>query len=216
MDATDTPTEFYISPSYKRSDWSNLNISCDLEPTAKWNTATAILKDRLCGRFLNPAQTLIDNDPESPGRASSGFAIMALCFLVAETIQGFREGVTNHTRKSTGLCINFFKQWSAFGECLSEDQGVEELAKKLYQNGRCALLHSAATDELLIGRQGPMISFETGGIIRVNRTIFHQKLLEELDSYLDLLKAPDQNNLRQNFITKMNYICGVVPEQAAQ
>ena len=77
-----------------------------------WDT----LAEQITARrhFYREAQlvqdALIDLDRERP-KASCGFAILAIDFLVMETLQGFREGVSEHFGQSRNLIVNFLKAW---------------------------------------------------------------------------------------------------------
>ncbi|PDS70446.1 hypothetical protein [Rhizobium sp. L43] len=86
-----------ISPKYTVAFWRGLELDPDNPKQEEWLKAVDVLRDRIQGRFIKPAQTLIDVD-KSNHQQTYGFAILALDCLVLETIQGFREGMTNHTR----------------------------------------------------------------------------------------------------------------------
>ena len=195
-----------ISPNYHVGDWTNLKLEGKDQREEDWCKAVKILKDRLEGRFLKPAQALIDAEAGHE-KGTFGFAILALDFLVIETIQGFREGLTDHQGQSSRLFTNFLAGWAEFLACVPDVSKRKEKANDLYRNGRCALHHSGQTDNLRVGRSGAMIEFCGDGSIAVNRTEFHAGLSREFDRYLKKLKSGGSRRLRTNFKKKMDAIC---------
>lgn len=203
-----------ISSKHRVSTWTAINLTLECNK-ASWVTATSILKDRICSRFLKPANDLIVLSEDNPAKkeeqaleAPYGFAILALDFLVAETIQGFREGEVDHTGKSTKLCTSFFQRLP-----MENDGGLinAALAKTLYSQGRCALHHAEQTDNIIIrkGDRFPLLS-QSGNTIELNRSKFHNAVKSEFIAYLTELTESNVSELRQNFITKMNALCGVM------
>ncbi|WP_109023398.1 hypothetical protein [Sinorhizobium fredii] len=205
MGAT-TSGKIEISPSYTVQDW--LNLGLDSNPTeANWVMAVDILKDRIEGRFLKPAKALIDVG-ETDTTTKFGFAILALDFLVIETIQGFREGVVKHKNgKSSELFKNFLTTWTDFQACVPNAAEWDAKAGELYSQGRCALHHSGTTDKILVKRSRDMLVFQPDGTIQVNRTEFHERLTDEFNRYIAELKIPASVDLRAHMKTKMDAIC---------
>ncbi|AYM57303.1 hypothetical protein [Agrobacterium fabrum] len=203
-----TGDDIYISPKYKIEQWKALDLDPDNPNQNDWNTAVDILDDRITERFLKPAQYLIDA-PVEGSLPTFGFAILALDFLVIETIQGFRDGRVDHKWHSTRLFTEFCADWEEFSHCLQNPLTAKDDGKLLYEQGRCALHHSGTTDRLTVGITGKMITFNDDQTIRINRTEFHEQLVEEFKRYLLELRDPDSVDLRQNFKRKMNSICGM-------
>ena len=58
---------------------------------------------------------------------------------------GFREGLCDHSNQSKRVFIAFLKDWDAFIACLPPNSDPDALAKKIYQEYRCALHHSGGT-----------------------------------------------------------------------
>ena len=73
---------FRISPKYTAKHWNAL----DRANEAHWPEAVMIVRDRLCGRFLDFADQCLP-DPRS------GFVVLSIDCLLAETIEQFIEGV---------------------------------------------------------------------------------------------------------------------------
>jgi hypothetical protein len=196
-----------ISPKYKVDFWRGLDLDADNPKQDEWLKAVDVLRDRIHGRFITPAQTLIDVDKGNT-QQTFGFAILALDCLVVETIEGFRKGVDNHTGRSTALFKDFLSAWQPFIDCLDAGMVAETKAVEFYKQGRCALHHSGATERMTVRISGPMMKFDNGDIT-VNRTLFHTELVAEFDRYLETLSDPASIDLRRKFLLKMNLICGL-------
>jgi hypothetical protein len=78
-----------ISPKYRSSDWQALSI----HTSSDWARAAEIVRDRLEGRFLRFADSWLTD-------AFSGFVVLSVDCLLAETIQQFRTGETDGKGKS--------------------------------------------------------------------------------------------------------------------
>ncbi|NRP86691.1 hypothetical protein GFPCMMHI_02599 [Ensifer adhaerens] len=201
-----SPRSQLISPKYTAQNWQDLNLDPDNPDEAQWQEAGDIINDRIEGRFLKPADALIEAEKDKT-EGTFGFAILALDFLVIETVQGFREGKINHNGQSKTLFKNFLTEWSLFKESVPVEAEREPQAIKLYENGRCALHHSGSTDFLKVGISGEALEFSEDGSILINRTLFHRRLSEEFTCFIEAIKAPGDPVLRRNVKTKMTEIC---------
>lgn len=207
MGDTTQSRSLQISPKYTVAFWHDLELDPEDPKQDDWLKAVDVLRDRIQGRFITPAQTLIDVDKANK-QQTFGFAILALDCLVLETIQGFRQGVTNHTGQSIALFRTFLNNWKPFLDCLGAGMVAETKAEDFYKQGRCALHHSGATEKMTVGISGPMMRFDNGHIT-VNRTLFHTELVAEFDRYLAALSASASVDFRKKFLLKMNAICGL-------
>ena len=70
----------WLSPSYTEKDWDDAFDGCE-----DWDTAINIVEDRIKGRWLDVVDELL-RVPHS------GFAILALDFIVIEALWSFRNG----------------------------------------------------------------------------------------------------------------------------
>jgi len=207
MSDTTQSRSLQISPKYTVAFWRGLILDPDNPKQEDWLKAVDVLRDRIHGRFITPAQTLIDVDKANKPQ-TFGFAILALDCLVVETIEGFRKGVANHTGQSTALFRSFLSAWQPFLNCLDAGMVATAKAEEFYKQGRCALHHSGATERMTVRISGPMMKFDNGDIT-VNRTLFHTELVAEFDRYLADLNNPASIDLRKKFLLKMNPICGM-------
>lgn len=207
MSDTKQSRSLRISPKYTVDYWRGLELDPEKPKQEDWLKAVDVLRDRIQSRFIKPAQSLIDFDKTNKPQ-SFGFAILALDCLVLETIQGFRQGVTNHTGQSGPLFRAFLSDWQPFINCLGPGMVATTKADEFYRQGRCALHHSGATEKMTVGISGPMMKFADGEVT-VNRTLFHIELAAEFDRYLAVLSDPLSVDPRRKFLQKMNPICGI-------
>ena len=203
------PEDLEIAPGYTVACWKNLDLDPDLPRSDDWKKAIRIFDTRIRCRFFNPVDELLEIEKRK-SQKTFGFAILAIDFLVLETLEGFREGETNHKGKSKRLFTDFLKQWDTFTKCLPANGKPERYACKIYKAYRCALHHSGATDGAFrVGVSGPVFDFKTDHEVKINRTCFHRTLKCEFERYVRQLDAPDNQVLRENFKKKMDAICGL-------
>lgn len=201
-----TVDNFEIAPGYWVKHWKALTLDEADGSTEDWKTALAILDARIRSRFIEPAQLLI-NSEDGKGRGTNGFAVLAIDFLLIETIQGFKSGRLQHTGQSKALFKAFLMAWSEFTACVPADKDKESLAARVYEQGRCALHHSGSTERLIVRKTGKLFIFDDNGQIEINRSLLHQELTKAFDAYLADLKAQPNSDLRKKFVAKMNHIC---------
>lgn len=113
-----------ISPRYTSLDWQALDSSDPKD----WFKAAAIIKDRLEGRFLWFASNCLRSQ-------YSGFVVLAIDCLLAETIQQFKDGVTNGHGRSEEMAKRFLE-----GTRFQPDFDADG-RKAFYRDIRCGLLH---------------------------------------------------------------------------
>ena len=206
-----------ICRGFSVEQWRGLcSRLCEDEPDA-WSCAVEVFERRINERFFSCLESLVHADPKldvptweaDPADCSNlpddgeqlvmvpGFAIMALCCLLIETLQSFREG---GDRKKIE---KFLRRPSFKGEF--EDNGVAASFVKGVRNG---ILHDAETRGWVIWRQHPSgrIVEQVDGRFILYRTEFYRALKAEFDQYLSDLRDPENQRLRQRFVQKMNEI----------
>lgn len=187
----------HISPKYTVSHWKSISFSREED----WQKAIEIFLDRIEGRFLRYIRQ-IEND------SHSGFVIMSLDCLLIETLQQFYKGVRDTPKKK---CRDYFVSFltrGTFGRFFTED-----MANKFYDDIRNGILHQAeikGSSKILITKGLPLVNYTESkkGII-INRKLFHQHLLKEVENYISKIKNQGEKELRNNFRKKMNYICQI-------
>lgn len=185
-----------ISPAYTSIDWNSL----DQNEPADWGKAVKIVYDRLHGRFLKFANKCLEED------GFSGFLVLSIDCLLAETLQQFREGLIDGIGKSEKLIKNFLSS-PRF------QPGFDAPARKaFYKDIRCGLLHQAEAKGMWLIKRSRRQMLEkleggTGYILDVRQ--FHEAVCWSLEDYCKELVAPDQNELRANLWIKMCSISSV-------
>lgn len=136
-----------ISPKYTSLDWDGL----DSNSPKDWSLAADVVRDRLEGRFLGFASKFLRFK-------DSGFVVLAIDSLLAETIQQFKDGVTNGRGQSAMLIRRFLE-----GPRFQPD--FDAAARKaFYQDIRCGLLHQAEAKRMwLLRRKQPWLLQKVGG-----------------------------------------------------
>jgi len=168
-----------------------------------WERATCILEQRIRGRFIDAVDFLIaDDENRPPAERRFGFTVLAVdCFLI-ETLEAFRQGLTDTRSKSKELCVSVLLKRNAFKEFFVS----EKLATRFYYEFRCGLAHNAQVfGSGRIWSVGPLLTLD-GDRITVNRTAFQHALVREFQEYLTDLRDPANEALRENLRTKMNFI----------
>ena len=200
------PDNFEIAPGHRVKGWKSLTLNEANGTTADWEKGILIFEARIRSRFIEPAQLLIDVEA-SEKRGTNGFAVLAIDFLLIETIQGFRRGLVNHNGQSKALFKAFLASWPAFIACVPKGGSADDLAVSVYEQGRCALHHTGSTHRVIVGKRGKMLVFHSDGRIVINRSLLHQELANAFDAYLAELRDPANTDLRKKFKDKMDHIC---------
>jgi len=192
----------YIAPGIHRDEW--LKLKLDDEKSSDWNRAIYIFNERINSRYLEPVDLLIEADNErSPLKRRYGFAILAIDCLLIETLQSFREGLTNTKGKSEEM----FKKFLTSREGFREHFNNVDQAERFYFDFRCGILHQAEVmGTSLLWSVGLLKGEKTDGIPYINRTKVHEYLKNEVKRYSDELRDPDNSELRKNFRSKMDFI----------
>ena len=192
-----------ISPKYEVSHFIKANEEKD------WLELVKIFSDRLEGRYLKPVELILNGD--SKISEFSGFSILALDCILIETLNQFYNGKNNTDDKPCDVTpiknsfINFLTTSISF--CNDFDKSK---ASTFYYHFRNGLLHQAQTKNkslIKIG-QPKMVTKIEGGLI-IDRILFHQAIVDEINNYKSQLISGEDNKVkRENFITKMKFICG--------
>jgi hypothetical protein len=211
---------------FSKSKWEDLSPKLDANDEDAWKVGIAVFERRMRERFLSSIEALFASDTkpdlslENAANAPQcipGFAIMALCCLLIETVQGFREDSPAAATPSgpcpypQGKCIEpppgtnqlfiKFLRRPAFGEAF-----VGGIASKFNRGIRNGILHEAETRKWVVWREEPggKIVAKEGDGYALNRTLFYDALKKEFESYLQELRDPGNAALRQRFKEKMD------------
>ncbi len=216
------------------SDGSNSN---DEEA---WRCAIEVFKRRIHERFLSCIEALEAADSKSdicvrdeaakpdcsslPGKTDAvvpGFAIMALCCLLAETLQSFRckqempqkpEGPCSYPngpcvripQTTTADAFKAFLRRPVFDAAFADEQ----IASAFVNGVRNGILHEAETRQWVIWRSDPQnrIVDKQGKGYVLNRGTFYRALKHDFNQYLEELHNENSIEQRLRFRKKLNDI----------
>lgn len=193
------PIKMEIAKNIYNTDYLKLNLK-DLN-SIDWEKAIDIFEKRVFERFIEPIDILIDTEKNIPPiNRKYGFLILATDCMILENIQCFYEGKENSNRKSEKVFIRFLTQRDNF-----KNHFDKKTSSIFFKDFRCGILHQLETyNNSKIWSIGKMVSIVENNLI-INRTEFHKNIKKEFYIYIQKLRT--ENNLRENFKTKMNFIC---------
>lgn len=214
---------------FLKSGWQNLKKRLEDGDENAWSEAIGVFERRMRERFFSSIDALVAADtkpdlaPPTQGQIDPcipGFSIMALCCLLIDTLQGFREkpirsvAPTGPCAFPSGPCVKpppgtseqfkSFLRRPAFGETFKDDA----LAQAFVDGVRNGILHEAETRKWVIWREEPvglLVANEQDGFA-LNRTLFYNAIKKEFESYLQELREHSNGAMRQRFKKKMNDI----------
>ena len=136
---------------------------------------------RLHGRYLRP---FMSGCKKCKGY-KNGFAIMANCCLLIETLVSFKNGWDDSRGKEEKAFVQFFGESKGF-------DGLEKLGGPFYKNVRCGILHQGETVHgWKIRRIGALFDTRTKTI---NANEFSRQLGNSLTDYIKELKGGEWNS----------------------
>ena len=209
---------------FSKSDWEALAPSLGSNDDKAWALGVGVFERRMQERFFRPIDALItaDTKPDLTGNRDAdhcipGFAIVALCCLLIESLQSFREEAmpTDEPKEPctypTGHCIRPVpgtnQQFTAFLQHATFNGAFNKLITKAFMHGiRNGILHEAETRKWVIWREEPkgsIVQPEDDGYA-LNRTLFYDAIKSEFATYLHELRNPTNGERRKRFLKKMN------------
>jgi len=138
-----------------------------------------LIRKRFVERYLNP---ILDN-PER-----HGFAMLAICCLMVETLESFRQGWedTSERGRSEAAFCSFFQAHNEFRD-------LRPVAHDFYRAVRCGILHQAETTQKWRVDREPGLVVEQGGVHWLSAFEFGNGLRAVLDRYHDELSNPNSD-----------------------
>ena len=191
----------YIAPGVTNDEYKKLNLNDN--DSSDWKTAIAIFKARISSRYLEPVDLLVrDDENRSPIDRRYGFSILGIDCLLIETLQSFREGLTDTKGKSKKMFVDFLTQRPNFKKHFTKED-----AEKFYKDIRCGILHQAEImGDTLLWSVGMVKGEKADGTPYINRTKIHELVKDEVELYCGELENKDNLILRNNFKKKMDFI----------
>lgn len=189
-----------ISLEYTDDDWRNLDLD---NHESDWQKGVNMLEARIRERYFEPVNVLLEFEEKKPVHERSfGFTILAIDCLLVETFQSFIEGIGNSERNSKKVFVKFLTTCPRFTAYFDD-----ELAANFYSEYRSGILHQGEIQGGgLVWSVGSMV-MKNGNRVIVNRTAFHEAVKAEFYDYIEKLRSPSENDLRNKFRLKMDCIC---------
>ena len=187
----------YITPDSTRDDYIALDLRLS-SPYKSWHEAIEIMQGRIRGRYLEPMDKLLREDPNK-----NGFAAMALGCLLIEALLQFREGFPVTPSGFNYTCYTNFLHTQ-----MNEVFTTDRVARRFYKDIRCGILHSAQTKNgsCLTYNKDYTVQCQGNGIMMVNVEGMYDLLDQYFRRYCEELMDVEQRELRVNFIKKMDDI----------
>jgi hypothetical protein len=135
-----------------------------------------LVGNRFKERYLNPVLQ---------SRAPHGFAMLAICCLMVEALESFRQGWATTDRKSEVAFCGFFHAHDEFSD-------LRPVAHEFYRAVRCGILHQAETTGgwRVHRRSGPLLE-HNGTVYWVSALEFARRLEDVLETYCTTLETSD-------------------------
>ena len=192
-----TKRGIFISDNHTCSDYRRLCLRINSNSEA-WNNAINIFRERIYDRFIDQIE-LLNIDAER-----NGFASMALCCLLIDTMYKFEHGriATNY---------NEIKYEEMLMTYMNDVFISLDVARAFYKGIRCGILHSGETQSgcMLSVTCKDIIEVQGNGLntkINVNVIGFSKRVIRYINDYMNRLYMGDIQT-RKKFIKKMNYLC---------
>lgn len=147
-------------------------------------------------RYIKPFEF---DDPTYRREFKNGFAIMANCCLLIETLESFYRGWSKSRNE-----LNFLKFFTREKEF--KDFATDDIPSQFYKHIRCGILHQGeTTGGWTINRSSSKLLDKSK--LEINAVLFSERLKKALEAYRDELKSSDWNDqIWENAREKMKSI----------
>jgi hypothetical protein len=206
---SNSKNEFEIAPGVTNTQWKNLKLTED-SPDELWEEALEMFDKRM-SRFLVPIRALMDHCDVNVS-LYSGFVIVALDSLLMETIQSFRDGRENPEGRNETTTWQTLKEFLTKRKSFEKYFDSDEKVRMFYNHFRNGILHQGevkSSGRIRIDTQEMVTPSHDGQSLVVNRVLLHEAVESEISKYKQELLEGDEEDLRKNFIKKMDEICRV-------
>jgi hypothetical protein len=128
-----------ICSVFRSEEWSELRTQLVAGDEKAWTKAVRVFECRMKERFFSEIELLLRRGKTGSQRIVPGFAIMALCCILVETLQAFYEGhIMEPPEMPEGPCPY------PDGDCLKMPPAVETGEKCAFPNSPCVRTPSTA------------------------------------------------------------------------
>ena len=153
----------------------------------------SLVQTRFEERYLNP---VLDSSTKH------GFTVLAVCCLMVEALESFRQGSPKTKGTSEGAFRSFFQAYAEFQE-------LQPVAHEFYVNVRNGILHQAeTTGGWRVHRQSGPLYKKEGTARWISASEFAERLKRVLVAYCETLKNSEwQSPVWSKARTKLKDIC---------
>lgn len=182
-----------VSEHLRWDETNNELVDFRSVPPARYSAASfeakvAVYEDRVRTWFLEVAQTMVAN-----GQAREDYVALSIGLAYIEGVEQYRQGKSTPIR----LANNWFKTSAKriFAAV------PEEVIERLWKEVRCGLFHSGFTDgrTYLSHDFSPAIAIIQDKL-EINPARFITAVASDFSLYLEHLRDPDNEDMRQRFI----------------
>lgn len=194
------PLGTYVSEEYTYKDYLDLNFKID-SPKEIWDEAIKIFSDRIKIRYFSAIEKLMEKTDKYSMR-KYGFAIVTLQCSLIDTLSNFRYGEDKQGNKER--FTSFLKEYIIKGE------NADKLAKKVYEDIRCGIVHSGATDNMSgLSCELPRLVTELAGgkSISLDIIVLQRELKKYYIKYIEKIQDEKETEIRKNFVHTMDKVC---------
>lgn len=194
----------FISDEYTYENYVDLQFK-ENSTEEVWKEAIKIFVSRINSRYFCAIDKLMKGE-NVRGMLTYGFAIVTLQCALIDTFAKFRYGPDK--TKNSDRFISFLEEY------LIPDGKEEKLAKRVYKDIRCGLVHSGSTaNKSGLSCHLPQLvtvldKTKKKGPISLDLVVLDRKLREYFNEYINKLKDKECE-LRKNFVYTMDMVCKV-------
>lgn len=220
-------SQVQICRGFGDKDWEELSKRLNRDAAEPdWQHAISVFEKRMNERFFSCIAKLQEEiepleynevpdtpdplrQPPNENATVSGFAIVALCCLLIDTLEFFRAG---DKCEKCGSERSTNKTFRAF---LQDRLGFKDAEAKAFVNGvRHKLVHRSETNCWVIRKDKPedRIVDCNSKPYRLNRTRFYDALMKYFKTYINDLREGKNPELRQHFVAGMQHIVATCRE----
>ena len=191
-----TNNQRFISENETRGDYINLGLEIG-STKGNWKSAVEMFRNRICGRYFDQIEMLLNMDA-----VKNGFASMALCCLLIDTLMQFREGFEKTPEGQNK------RYYIKFLEEQFPDVFEEKTAKAFYSDIRCGIMHSGQTKNgsCLTPDRDYVVKLLSDGILMVDVNNLYMIIRRYFEKYCEELLNRHDLMLCNHFIIKMDDI----------
>jgi hypothetical protein len=187
----------YIAPQIRGYRDKNTRRPMVYDERTKTNLDPTIIEDKIIiyerqvkDWFLNIAKELVNDE-------NGGFVSLMISIAYIEGVEQYMEGRTSINRESKQFFIKGIRRIFEIDLLNITDDKLEDF----YEQVRCGLFHNGMTmNKVIINNTYKLaIDFSEFDTIKINPKKFLKKVIEDFETYLEILRDANETLKRNNF-----------------